>query len=160
MSILVLQVIIKQWDKSQRTQQHIEDRDKIPNHYPINFPPAFYAFDKSCVLDQHGDDRLGNRISYSQSDNDTIQFDRFQVGLSDKRLDYIGPSASDLAPRVIGSIDNRWIQCRYDWRYSVYEGGFYYWLYEEVMLNAMYVNMLNENVFINSKPESIFDDLV
>ena len=39
MSILVLQLIIKQWNKCQRTQQHADERAKIASHYPINFPP-------------------------------------------------------------------------------------------------------------------------
>jgi len=28
----------------------------IPDRYPILFPPAFYEFNKQCVIDQHGDD--------------------------------------------------------------------------------------------------------
>ena len=157
MSILVLQITIKQWDKSQRSQKHIEERAKIANHYPLVFPPAFYAFDKQCVIDQHGDDLLGNRLRYSQPDGDTIQFDQFQIGLNNKILEYIGSPDSDIAPRTIGSLDNRWVQCQYDWRYSVYQGGFYYWLYEEVTVNAIYLNTLNENTFMNDVPESVID---
>ena len=50
MSVLVLQLIIKQWDKSQRTQQYVDERAKIASHYPINFPPARYTSDKQCVM--------------------------------------------------------------------------------------------------------------
>ncbi|NQY26360.1 MAG: hypothetical protein HRT92_04200 [Piscirickettsiaceae bacterium] len=153
MSILVLQITIKQWDKSQRSQKHIEQRAKIANHYPLVFPPTFYAFDTQCVIDQHGDDLLGNRLRYSQPDDDTIQFDQFQIGLSNKILEYIGSADSDIAPRTIGSLDNRWVQCQYDWRYSVYHGGFYYWLYEQVTVNAIYLNTLNENSFMNGAPD-------
>ncbi|MBL1319834.1 MAG: hypothetical protein COA63_002060 [Methylophaga sp.] len=155
MSILVLQIIIKQWDKSQRTKQHIEERQKAANYYPIAFPAAFYAFDKQCIIDQHGDDLIGNRLIYSQPDSQTLQLDRFKVNLSNKILEYSESADSDIQPTTIGSLDNRWNQCTYNWRYSVYEGGFYYWLYEEVTINAIYLNTLDENVFINTEPEKI-----
>ncbi len=154
MSILVLQIIIKQWDKSQRSPQHVEQRAKIPNHYSLKFPPAIYVFDERCVIDQHGDDLLGNRLNYSQSDSDTIQLDRFQISLSSKMLEYVAQPNSDIIPTTLGSLDNTWLQCNYNWRYGVDEGGFYYWLYEEVTLNAIVVNSLNENLFMDCKPEA------
>jgi len=158
MSILVLQIIIKQWDKSQRTEEHVKQRAEIPDHYPIDFPPAFYVFNNQCVIDQHGDDLLGDRVTYSQDDNGKIKFDRFQVCLNSKILEYIGKDKgdSDKDCRTIGSLDNQWIQCKYDWRYSVYEGGFYYWLYEEVSLNVISISTLNENVFLNANPAIVF----
>lgn len=156
MSILVLQIIIKQWDKSQRTEEHVEQRSEIPDQYPIDFPPAFYVFNNQCIIDQHGDDLLGDRVTYSQGENRTIKFDRFQVFLNSKVLEYIGKPDSDKDRRKIGSLDNKWIQCKYDWRYSVYEGGFYYWLYEEVLLNVISISTFNEKVFLNSDPAIVF----
>jgi len=156
MSILVLQIIIKQWDKSQRTEEHVEQRAEIPDQYPIDFPAAFYVFNNQCIIDQHGDDLLGGRVTYSQDDNGKIKFDRFQVCLNSKILEYIGKGDSDKDRRIIGSLDNQWIQCKYDWRYSVYEGGFYYWLYEEVSLNVISISTLNENVFLNTSPAIVF----
>jgi hypothetical protein len=156
MSILVLQLIIKQWDKSQLTQQHADERANIANHYPINFPPARYTLDKQCVIDLHGDDLLKNRLGYSQPSNNIIQIDRFQVNLNKKELVYRNSlSDPDSEARAVGSLDERWIQCKYDWRYSVYEGGLYYWLYEEVTLNAIAINAFDENIFLDAKPERI-----
>lgn len=158
MSILVLQIIIKQWDKSQRTPQHVEQRAKIPNQYPVTFPPAIYVFDEQCVIDSRGDDLLGNRLSYSQTNNDMVQLDRFQISLSTKMLEYVAqPSPGIAAARALGSLDNAWLQAKYNWRYGVDEGGFYYWLYEEVTLNAMVVNSLDKNLFMDSKPEMVID---
>lgn len=157
MSILVLQIIIKQWDKSQRTPQHIEQRANIPNHYPLKFPPAIYVVDEQCLIDQHGDDLLGNRLNYSLSDNGTIQLDRFQISLSSKILEYVGQPDSHIAARTLGLLGNTWHQYKYNWRYGVDEGGFYYWLYEEVTLNAMVVNNVNENLFMDTKPDIIVD---
>jgi hypothetical protein len=156
MSILVLQIIIKQWDKSQRTEACVEQRAGIPGQYLIDFPPAFYAFNKQCVIDQHGDDVLGNRVTYSQGDDGKINFDRFQISLNSKVLEYTGKSGSKKGLRTIGSLDNKWMQCKYDWRYSVYEGGFYYWLYEAVTLNVISISKLNESVFLDSDPTIVF----
>ncbi len=156
MNILVLQIIIKQWDKSQRTEACVEQRAEIPAQYPIDFPPAFYAFNNQCVIDQHGDDLLGDRVTYSQGDNGKIKFDRFQVCLNSKVLEYTSMPDSGKDSRTIGSLDNKWIQCNYDWRYSVYEGGFYYWLYEEVTLNVMSISRLNESIFLSSDPAIVF----
>tara|TARA_R110002049_G_scaffold276106_4_gene454243 strand:+ start:2110 stop:2589 length:480 start_codon:yes stop_codon:yes gene_type:complete len=155
MSILVIQIIIKQWDKSQRSPEHVEERTKIPSHYPIVFPAASYLLNEQCVIDQHGDDLLGNRIQFSQPAEDTIEFDRFQVSVSNKVLKYVAQPDSDIAARTLGSLDNSWLQCKYDWRYGVDEGGFYYWLYEEVTVNAMYVNSINQNLFMDSKSKTI-----
>ena len=156
MSILVLQIIIKQWDKSQRTKEWVAQRAEIPNQYPINFPPAYYVFNNQCVIDQHGDDLLGNRVTCSQSDDRKVRLDRFQVCLNSKVLEYTGKPDSNKDLRTIGSLDNKWIQCKYDWRYSVYEGGFYYWLYEEVILNVINIITLDESVFLNSDPAIVF----
>lgn len=157
MSILVLQIIIKQWDKSQRSPEHVEQRAQIPNKYPLKFPPALYVFDRKCVIDQHGDDLLGNRLNYSQPDTDTIQLDRFQISQSSKLLEYVAQPEFKMTARTIGSLDHTWLQCKYKWRYGVDEGGFYYWLYEEVTLNAMVVNNVSENLFMTSKPEKVMD---
>ena len=157
MSILVIQIIIKQWDKSQRTAEHVQQRAEIPDRYTVNFPPAIYSFNNQCVIDQHGDDLLGDRVSYSQGDNGQIKLDRFQVCLNSHSLKYTAKPDSDKDRRTIGSLDNKWIQCKYDWRYSVFEGGYYYWLYEEVLLNAISISGLNEKVFLDSDPAIIFN---
>ncbi len=155
MSILVLQIIIKQWDKSQRTAMHIEERAKIPDQYQILFPPAMYVFEKQCIIDQRGDDLLGNRLHYSQLHNGAIQLDRFQINMSKLSLHYQAQPDSSNESTLVGSIDNRWLQCKYDWRYGIDEGGFYYWLYEEVTLNAICVDILSEDIFMEYEPASI-----
>jgi len=160
MSILVLQIVIKQWDKSQRTGTHVLERAKIPDKYPIIFPPAFYVFNKKCVIDQHGDDRQGGRVKYSQLADGKIKIDRFQVCLEGKDLEYFGISEAGEAPRIIGSLNNKWIQCKYNWRYGVFESGMYYWLYEEVTLNTICISKLNGKVFLNAEPAIVYEDLI
>lgn len=155
MSILILQTIIKQWDKSERTQECIAQRAELPDRHPIEFPPAFYSLNNQCVIDQHGDDLFGDRMIYSNCHKGKIKFDRFQACLGSNILEYAAKTGSDQKFKAIGSIDNTWIQYKYDWRYSVYEGGFYYWLYESVVLNAISMNTLNKTVFLNTSPAVI-----
>jgi hypothetical protein len=159
MSILLLQIVIKQWDKSQRTETHVLERAKIPDIYPIIFPPAFYGFNKKCIIDQHGDDRQGGRVKYSQLADRKIKIDRFQVCLDGKVLEYFGISEPGEVPRIIGSLNNKWIQCKYNWRYGVFESDMYYWLYEEVTLNTICISKLNEKVFLNAEPAIVYEDL-
>lgn len=156
--MLVLQTVIKQWDKSQRTAAHVLDRANIPDRYPIIFPTAFYEFNQQCVIDRHGDDVQGRRLKYAQLADGKIRFDRFQLSLEDKVIAYFGATQSDKAPSIIGSLNNQWVQCRYTDRYSVFEGDFYYWLYEEVTLNAMCTSVANENVFMDTEPALVFED--
>lgn len=157
MSILVLQIIIKQWDKSQRSDKHVKARAEIADRYQIAFPPAVYVCKNQCVIDPHGDDLLGNRISYSQPENDKLNFDRFQVCLNNMTLDYIGEEKTSNSTISLGSLEDNWIQCKYDWRYRVDEGGFIYWLYEEVTLNAISLNSLDENIFLSAEPSHIYN---
>jgi hypothetical protein len=159
MSLLILQIIIKQWDKGQRTDLHISERARRPDKYPVIVPPAFYALNQQCVIDQHGDDVQGGRLKYSQTEEGKIKLDRFQVDLNSKVLEYFDTPEADKNSKEIGSLDNNWNQCKYNWRYSILENEMYYWLYEEVTLNAISSNTINENVFLNSEPAIVYEDL-
>ena len=84
-------------------------------------------------------------------------FDRFHVNLTDNVLAYRGAKA-DGPPQTIGSLHNQWIQCRYHCRYSIFESDRYYWLYEAVTLNAIYLDQFNANVFLNSEPALVYKE--
>jgi len=159
MSLFILQIVIKQWDKSQRTEAHVLQRTAIPDKYPIIFPPAFYIFDEQCVIDLRGDDIQGNRVKYTKAADGTIKFDRFQIRLDGKVIVYEGAKSGE-APRLIGSIHNQWIQCKYNCRYSIFESDRYYWLYEEVTLNAICLSELDEKVFLNTAPVIVYNDFI
>ena len=151
MRLLILQIVIKQWDKSQRTEAHERLRAAIPDQFPIIFPPAFYVFDKQCVIDQHGDDIQGGRVKYTKVADQIIKFDRFQIDLDDKVMAYVGAKSGEF-PRMMGSLNNQWIPCKNNCRYSIFEFDQYYWLYEEVTVNAICLNILNEKVFLSAEP--------
>ncbi len=157
--MLVLQIVIKQWDKSQRTAAHVLERAIIPDRYPIIFPSAFYAFNKQCVIDQHGDDVQGGRLKYVQLADGKIQIDRFRLDLENKIIMYFDSTRPDKAPSKIGSLNNQWVQCKYTDRYSIFESNFHYWLYEEVTVNAICSDESNKTVFMNTEPALVFEDL-
>jgi len=147
MSLLLLQITIKQWDKSQRTEAHEQLRSAMPTQHPIIFPPAFYALDQLCVIDQHGGHLQPNRVKYSKQAN-LIYFDRYLINLDSLSLTYHDPNA-DQPAQIIGCLNNQWLQSHYQCRYSVYESELYYWLYEDVTLNAFYSTAgLDELVFL------------
>jgi hypothetical protein len=150
MSILIIQTTIKQWDKSQRSNEHVQQRAQIPVTYPILFPPAYYLVENRFIIDQHGD--ADRQIKISLDDNGKLNFDRFQLCIQSNELKYLGDPETGEQVKSIGSIDNQWVQCQYDWRYRVFKEGFYFWQYEEVTLNIISMEKLDENVFINSKP--------
>jgi hypothetical protein len=153
MSTFVIQIITKQWDKSQQSQQHQAERAALPNRYPLNRQSAFYAFDKQCVIDVHGDDIMGNRLTYAQIDADTIQIDRFRISLPNKILHYIEPE-SEAEPQNMGCL-NEHLQCSYQWRHRVFEGGFFYWLYEQVTVNFMSTDKVEQDLFMQTEPKQL-----
>jgi hypothetical protein len=147
MSLLLLQITIKQWDKSQRTQAHEQLRSAMPTQHAIIFPPAFHAFDDQCIIDQHGGHLQADRLKYSKQAN-LIYFDRYLINLDTLSLTYRDPNA-DQPTQIIGCLNNQWLQSHYQCRYSVYESDMYYWLYEDVSLNAFYsTEGLDEQVFL------------
>ncbi len=157
MSIPVLQIIIKQWDKGQQTEADVRQRAAVPDRYAIAFPPAIYAFDRSCIIDRHGCERLDGRVRYAKPSEDTVVIDRFKIDLNEKQLFYTTGSGDPAQP--LSSLYNQWAQCRYQWRYSVCENGMIYWLYEEVMLNAIIVPDINPNIFLTTEPAIVHDNL-
>ena len=147
MSLLLLQITIKQWDKSQFSSADQQRRSALPTQHPIIFPPAIYVFDQYCVIDQHGGDLQPDRVKYSKQAN-LIEFDRYLINLDTLSLAYRDPKANQPA-QIIGSLNNRCLQSHYQCRYSVYESELYYWLYEDVTLNAIYsTEGLDEQVFL------------
>jgi hypothetical protein len=152
MSLYIFQVITRQWDKSQLSAEHQAERAKQANRLPLSREHAFYAFDKQCVIDSQGDNVMNSPINYRQVDADTIEIDRFRIALSEAKLSFLGLDEAGLAPCEMGSLANNFIQCQYQWRQRVYEGGFYYWLYEKRILNAIHMSELDERVFVDNEP--------
>jgi hypothetical protein len=160
MSQLIFQVIIKQWDKSQRSPSHVSARAARPIRYTIAAKPAYYVLNKACIIDQHGDDiptsifKTG-RIRTAVLPDGRINFDRFQI-YGDTEGDILEYLTKGKKPEIIGPLNMGWIQCQYTWRYGVEEGGHHYWMYEEVTLNAACTDQLDVDYFLKTEPQIIF----
>ena len=161
MSLLIFQITIKQWDKGQNTPSDHSARNALPCVFAITTEPAFNVFNMPCILEQHGDDIATNvfsngRIRTSVLSADRVMFDRFQIAnrSTGPVLEYIAKGEST---QVIGQLNQNWIQARYTWRYSVLENNQMYWLYEEVILNAMCADEFDANCFLNAQPSIVFN---
>jgi len=153
MSHYIFQIITKQWDKSELSEQHIAERSQLADRLPLSREGSVFALDQQCIIDRQGDNVMASQVQIAQVGADTIQVDRFQVSLSNASVEFIGLVDAELEPCQFGSLDEHFIQCQYEWRQRVFEGGYYYWLYERVIVNAIKVSELDENVFVNKRPE-------
>lgn len=143
---LVVQTIIRQWDKSQLSAADRQARQALADRYPVTLPPALALSDGEVILDQHGDDVMGNRIRYQLTDAGQFLVDRYCFSLQQQTL------TSKQLPESVPLSMSGWVQCHYQWRYKVFEGGFYYWLYEAVTLNACFTEHVTEDMFLQTEP--------
>ncbi|OUR74596.1 hypothetical protein A9Q78_00225 [Methylophaga sp. 41_12_T18] len=158
MSILVLQTIIKQWDKSQQSPAHSEARASLPDRYAITEPRELKLNRGQCFVDQHYDNLLNDRLQFGQTESGKLVFDRFQISLDTKQLEYRDSAQAQQAMQMLGNLEDNWIQYQYEWRYRFDDGDYIYWLYEQVVVNAISVKQLDKNVFLNAEPALVFHD--
>lgn len=157
--MLVLQIIIRQWDKSQLSEKHKQLRKDLPKRYPISSSVSALS-DGQIMLDQHGDDVTGNRIRYQLIDENSFLIDRLRIDLKTKTVEFKSRLQVDELPILLTTINGGWIQCQYQWRYRVEEGGFIYWLYENVIINISFIDEIDANVFIDKPPQQLFENLL
>ncbi|MCX7098012.1 MAG: hypothetical protein NTV43_08945 [Methylococcales bacterium] len=155
--MLVIQITLKQWDKSQRTAADSLQRAAIPDCYPVIVPPAYYILGQACVLDLHGDAFPPSRLQ-NQTETDTVLIDHLQLSGQDViAASYCRPG---LAPVALGDLGPHWLQCKYNKRYSVFESGQFFWRYEEITINAASLDQANEAVFLSSEPGLVYTDII
>lgn len=159
MQKLILQTIIRQWDKSQRSQQHEKARAVLPGRYPLSSTLVDIS-DGKIMLDQQGDDVSGNRIRYQLMDENYFLIDRFRIELNAKTIEFKPRLQADESPIMLTTLNDGWIQCQYQWRYRIHEGGFIYWLYENVIINVCFLNEIDANIFIDKPPQQSFEKLL
>jgi len=159
MNKLILQIIIRQWEKSQRSEQDTQARHALPDRYPVKIPPAKSLANDRLIIDQHGDDLMGNRVQYHLLDNQLL-IDRFRFDLNTQTVEFKAKLTTGERPKQLAKIDDGWQQFHYQWRYRVEAGGYIYWLYESVILNAGFAADFDHQYFIVSKPQKSFFDLI
>ena len=160
MSQLVFQFIIRQWDKGQLSPAHLSERAALPDRYPIEATTMFSHSGKDFIFSQHGDDIPTNifnkgRIHHVETSDNQISFDRFRVSLVSDQT-FLAYLLKDSEPVTIGKLEDGWIHCRYHWRYGVEESGQFYWMYEDVILNGLKIDVLDVDIFLKSEPMIIF----
>lgn len=158
MNKLVLQVIIRQWDKPQLSEQHTQARQLLADRDVIS-PSALVLYEGLIHLDQHGDDVLGNRLHFQLVDN-CLLIDRFRFSLDRQTVEFKAKLEAEEPPILLTTLNEGWLQCQYQWRYRIEEGGFIYWLYEQVTLNACFVENVDANIFMGSLPKQNFHELL
>ena len=158
MKKLVIQFIIHQWDKSQLTEHHERLRQALPDRYPIG-NEVLALFDDRVLLDQFGDDVSGNRLQYQLLDNHLL-IDRFRFDLQTKTVEFKRRLQADEPPILLTSLEKGWVQCKYQWRYRMDEGGYIYWLYENVIVNVCFAEKSDPGIFVNSEPTEHFTYLL
>jgi len=160
MSNLVFQVHIKQWDKAQRSFEHIAVRARIPDRHRITAAPKYLVLSKSCTVDQHGDDVPTNRypkgrLKTALLSDGSIVLDRFHIA-DDNGRTLLSYREKNKPALLLGCLSDGWIQAKYHWRYSVEQAGQLYWLYEEFTFNAACVDELEVDFCLKSEPQTIF----
>jgi len=159
MKKLVLQIIIRQWDKSQLSEQHTQARKALPDRYLLS-SSALAIAEGQVLLDQQGNDLSGNRIGYQLTEDNAFLIDRFRFDLDCQTVEFKSTLQANEPPKLLATLDDDWIQCQYEWRYRVDEGGFIYWRYENMILNACFAETVHPTVFTSSAVKQIFDHLL
>ncbi len=157
-SSYIVQAVIKQWDKSRLSEMDFLERAAMPDRYPVVSPKIVDMGRQRLLLDRHGGDEY-RKIDCSRFDDQSLICDRLLLNSNDGSAVYLGTPNQNCPPQLLGKpADGDWLQCRYNWRYRMHRDGWFYWLYEEVILNVALTEVLKETIFIDSPPSSVFED--
>ncbi len=146
----VVQIIRKQWDKGQHDNQHA-----FQTRLPIDKQTAIFAFDKRCIIDFQGDNRMNRSVIDAKPEGDWIQIDHFLINLKTNHITPVVDSQLKFESYDSWVIKEKSLSFRYQWRYKVFEGGYYYWLYEYVVFNIAYDEAFEPLMFMKADPDVI-----
>lgn len=159
MAKLTLQIITRQWDKSQLSEEAQQVRAQLPNRYQLREQPTFVDTENDIVIDHHGDDLLGNRLQFQRIDN-FLLIDRFRFDLQIGKVEFKTTLKAATAPKLLVEMQKGWYQFQYDWRYRVEHEGYVFWLYENVTVNATFESEDSPDIFLETAPEKQFLSLI
>lgn len=159
MKKLIIQIILRQWDKSQLSAAHQQARQALPDRYPVSASARPLAGGE-VILDQQGDDLTGNRIRFQLTSDQAFLVDRFRIDLKARTVEFKSRLTTDELPVLLTTVNDGWIQCRYQWRYRVEHDEQIFWLYEEIIVNMGFATDLEPNIFMSQPPEHSFDNLM
>lgn len=159
MQKLIFQIILRQWDKSQLSEQDSQARLQLPDRYPVESSAAKLS-KGHIIFDQHGDDITGNRFRSQHVADEVFLVDRFRIDLKARSVEFKSRLSADELPILLATINGDWIQCRYQWRYRVEHEDQIFWLYENVIVNIGFAADLEPNIFMSEPPKQCFDNLM
>ncbi len=170
MKTLIFQVVLKQWDKSQRTDEHSALRAAIEDRYAITTNPQFMVLEAQCIVDQHavnfsGDAQLssgnhaGRTLKKSMLTNRAIKLDNLVISNTKTGTNGVNLHFEDTQGELhhVGELNNNWAQVKYQWRYSVEKDNQIFWLYEAATFNVAYVDELDADYFLKKAPNIYYD---
>ena len=172
MNTLVFQIVLKQWDKSQRHEAFQAAISSAANAYPIQSKPEFMLFETPCVLNQQALDftiapldattaehisgkGAGRTIKQALLTDGSAKLDRFIISRADQVF-HLSYEDEEGMISDIGNLDNGWIQAKYQWRYRIEKNHEIFWQYEEVILNTALVQQVAVDIFLSHPPAMIF----
>ena len=177
MSTLLFQIVLKQWDKSQRQPEQQAIIANSTDIYPIASQPEFMLFETPCVLDQHVLDfthepleeistehisakDAGRIINKNLLTNGSAKLDRFIISNTDQQFHLAyEDEEGEISPIADLNKDsnNNWVQAKYQWRYRIEKNNEIFWQYEEVTLNAVWLEQIKADVFLIKPPAVLFN---
>lgn len=168
MPTLLLQLNLKQWDKSQRSEADELNRNTFHTRHAVQSRPEFKILDTPCLLDQFALDftqaqpqwqigkQAGRPVKMGLQQNGSALLDRFvlQRNPSEQLQLCFYNSPQELVP--IGTLAENWIEATYQWRYRTEVNQKIFWQYEEVTLNAALAEHYAEDFFLTQEPAQTF----
>lgn len=176
MSTLLLQLSLKQWDKSRGNPEHETIRANLSTRHTIQLAPQFAILNTPCVLEQRFADftssesttwsskpKTSRKIKTAILKDGSALLDRFIISQNKSNaaltLGFLTESSTDSSITIIGELSNGWIESKYQWRYRTEHNNEFFWLYEEVTLNIALVEILAPDVFLEHPPAITFNDV-
>ncbi|TQV73897.1 hypothetical protein FLL45_13615 [Aliikangiella marina] len=166
--MLIIQEIVSRWTKKSRGAPGAAIRNSVPEFLVVSVPNSKMESD-SWIYQREIFDEFKNFKEPFKQINVLRPFKLNKFGVTDLSAledkvavkvnygswggapirDYQENEAFMLSTKEIG-------QVRYNWRVSHDEGG---WAYEKTVLNIALVSEFDSSLFVNSKPNYIYEDM-
>lgn len=162
MATLIFQIDLRQWEKNQHNVADTHARNARVDKHPIASQPQYVIFDTPCIIDQHGAALPSKvfpngRIKTALLADGSVSIDRFLIRQSDGQF-IVSYQFDNQPAKIIGNLQDGWLQARYRWRYREEMSGEIFWRYEELILNAGYAHTPAVTLFLDSPPAIEFVD--
>jgi len=172
MPTLLLQISLKQWDKSQRGEADCTLRDNLSTRHTLQSQPEFMILETPCLLDQnainlaysnptwsHGK-QAGRLIKMGLQQDGSGILDRFLIHRSSDNRLLLSFFETPQNTIQVGEISDKWIEAKYEWRYRTEVNNEIFWQYEEVTLNVALAGHYAEDFFLTNQPfQTFYKDL-